>query len=139
MIICIVAVGFASMVSDTLQRVSITSSLTSTKQADPPYAALKVGRQEMFMMGFQIQSLDLSFQADLSSGPQYFSVAMILIEIRGGVFANRTRIELEPCTRQHWNMIPQFNYDAFGANLWLCLPMGMQLALQGSYISAVNK
>lgn len=73
-IICVIIAGFANMISDTLNRTSITSSLTTNKKSDPPYGALIPGNDSMFMFGLQILSFDLTFQADLTNGPQYFDV-----------------------------------------------------------------
>ncbi len=42
-IIIVIIVGFANMISDTLQRTSITSSLTINKQSDPPLALIHPG------------------------------------------------------------------------------------------------
>jgi hypothetical protein len=75
-IICVIAGGFFNMVLDTLDRSSISSSLTVTKQSSPPLATLVPGEDNMFMLGLSIQSTDLTFSADLNNGPQYFSVLM---------------------------------------------------------------
>ncbi len=66
------------MISDTLNRTSISSSLTTNKLSDPPFATLVPGNDTMFMFGLQIQSFDVTFQADLTNGPQYFYVETII-------------------------------------------------------------
>lgn len=67
------------MVGDTLKRIAITSSLVTQKLSDPPESALLSGKDGLFMLGFSIQSFDYSFEADLTNGPQYFSVSLNLI------------------------------------------------------------
>ena len=97
-IVCVIAGGFFNMILDTLDRVAITSSLITTKQSDPPLATLISSSEHMFMMGFSIQSIDLSYLCDLNHGPQYFSLQMKMIEINLGI-PTVTIIPLEPCTR----------------------------------------
>lgn len=97
-IVCVIAGGFFNMILDTLDRVAITSSLITTKQSDPPLATLIPSSEHMFMMGFSIQSIDLSYLCDLNHGPQYFSLQMKMIEINLGI-PTVTIIPLEPCTR----------------------------------------
>ena len=42
-IIVVIVIGFASMIADTLNRTSITSTLTTTKHSDPPLSTLVTG------------------------------------------------------------------------------------------------
>jgi hypothetical protein len=97
-IVCIIAGGFFNMVLDTLDRVTITSSLITKKQSDPPLATIVPSSDNMFMMGFSIHSLDLSYLADLNHGPQYFSLQMKMIQINFGV-PTITVVPLEACKR----------------------------------------
>jgi hypothetical protein len=94
----VILAGFANMIADTLNRTSITSSLTTNKQSDPPFATLVPGNDTMFMFGLQIISFDLSFQPDLNNGPQYFNVEMKIFSVQNGVFT-WTKAPLEQCTR----------------------------------------
>ena len=75
-IIAVIAGGFFNMVADTVNRVSITSSLVTNKQSNHPLFSLNPGKEDMFMLGLSIQSIDLSFLADLNKGPQYFTLQM---------------------------------------------------------------
>ena len=61
-IIITILVGFANMIITTLQRSQITSSKTVIKNSDPPLMSIKVEPQNNFMMGFEIQGIDLSVQ-----------------------------------------------------------------------------
>lgn len=96
-IICVVVVGFASMVADTLQRTTINSSMVTQKNSNPPLTTLKPGRDSMFMLGFSVQSLDLSFLADLNHGPQYFTITISTIKIVSGIVTYQTN-PLEKCS-----------------------------------------
>lgn len=138
-IVCVIAGGFFNMVLDTLDRVTITSSLITTKRSDPPLATLIPNSENMLMMGFSIQSIDLSYLVDLNHGPQYFSLQMKMIQINFGI-PTVTVVPLEPCTKEHWDMMPEFveGFDSFGVAGWQCLPLGLPLPLQGTYTSPVN-
>jgi hypothetical protein len=78
-IIGIITGGFFNMIMGTLDRTSITSSVVMTKQNNPPLATLIPSAENMFMLGFSIQSMDYQFYADLNNGPQHFTVATMLI------------------------------------------------------------
>jgi hypothetical protein len=138
-IICVIAGGFFNMIIDTLDRVTITSTLVTIKQSNPPLARLIPSSEHMFMMGLSIQSTDLSFLADLNHGPQYFSLRMKIIEINYGI-PTVTITPLETCTKEHWKIMPEFieGFDNFGVGGWLCLPLGLPISIQGTYTSPVN-
>jgi hypothetical protein len=78
-IIGVIAGGFFNMIVDTLNRTSITSSFTVTKQSDPPLATLVPGEDNMFMLGFQIQAYEASFTVDIVNGPLFFTVGMVVV------------------------------------------------------------
>jgi hypothetical protein len=67
------------MISETMKRETINSSLVTLKQSDPPLTSLVPGKEGMFMLALNVQSIDLSFQANLAEGPQYFSFQMAII------------------------------------------------------------
>ena len=83
-IIIVIVIGFASMITDTLNRTSITSSLTITKSADPPLSALTTGQENMFMFSVSIQSYDFMYLANLSDPIQYFDVRLSLYHFENG-------------------------------------------------------
>lgn len=91
------------------------------------------------MFSISIQSIDLSFLANLSDSKQYFDVQMNILYLEAGSGSVAT-VELQQCTQEHWSMVPEFasHFDGFGGSSWLCLPLGAELPIQGSYTSSVN-
>jgi hypothetical protein len=81
----VIVVGFANMIADTLSRVTITSSLLTLKRQDPLLSYLIPGNENMFMLGLSIQSLDLSYLANLVEEPQFFSLQMRIYQLNYGV------------------------------------------------------
>jgi hypothetical protein len=84
----------------------------------------------------------MSYLADFTKGPQYFTISMNIFELSNegrGMF-KRTKVPLEPCTRAHWEIDPQFLsvYDYLGADRWLCVPIGFPLPMQGALVSTVS-
>jgi hypothetical protein len=96
-IIVVIIVGFANMISNTLNRTSISSTLTTTKQSNPPLATLVPNKETMFMLGFEIQSLDLTYLANLTQTPQFFEVKTNIVEIKNGI-PKYTPVTLEQCS-----------------------------------------
>jgi hypothetical protein len=97
----------------------------------------------MFMMGFSIRSFDLTYTADLTKGPQYFTVSMTIIKAKKGSKQSfdRTVLPLEPCTKEHWKMIPQLEqvYSNFKVDNWVCVPIGFPLPIEGTLVSEINQ
>jgi hypothetical protein len=58
-IVAMVTIGFASMITDTLNRTAITSSLNIRKSNDPTYYDLKADPKSMFMFGVMLQPIDV--------------------------------------------------------------------------------
>lgn len=83
-IITVIIVGFASMIASTLNRSTITSTTTTVKQSTPPLATLVAGEENMFMFSVSIQSLDLTFLANLSAPTRYFDVEMNILKLVDG-------------------------------------------------------
>ena len=83
-IISVIIIGFASMIASTLNRSTITSTITTFKQSNPPLAMLVSGKENMFMFSVSIQSLDLTFLANLSASTQYFDVEMNILTLVSG-------------------------------------------------------
>lgn len=83
-IIIVIVIGFASMITDTLNRTSITSSKTTTKNSDPPLSTLTTGEENMLMFSLSIQSYDFMYVANLSDPIQYFDVRMYLYHFVDG-------------------------------------------------------
>ena len=75
-IVVMVIVGFANMISDTLNRTAITSSLNNEKSNNPPFYNLIANAENNFMFGINIQPMDVSFYVDLATGPRYFDIVM---------------------------------------------------------------
>lgn len=96
------------MIVDTLNRTQITSSLITTHYLDPPLATLIPGPDDMFMLGLSIRLFDLSYEVDLTNGTQYFNVIMTIAEVSKGSkeMFKTTFVPLEPCTKEHWKMVP---------------------------------
>lgn len=128
------------MISQTLNRTTIISTLTTIKQSDPPLTVLVPNKENMFMMGFSIQSIDITFLANLSATPKYFDVHLDIHEIINGMLIRKETVGLEQCTKEHWSMMPSFNegFDSFGISSWLCLPLNYPLTMQGTYSSPIN-
>lgn len=97
------------MISQTLNRTTIISTLSTIKQSDPPLTVLVPNKENMFMMGFSIQSIDITFLANLSATPKYFDVSLNIYEITSGMLTGHEAVGLEQCTREHWSMMPSFN------------------------------
>lgn len=83
------------MISQTLNRTTIISTLTTIKQSDPPRTVLVSNQENMFMMGLSIQSIDISFLANLSATPKYFDVHLNIIEITNGLVTGNDTVGLE--------------------------------------------
>lgn len=92
------------------------------------------------MFGITIQSNDLSFNADLGSGPRYFDITLTIIHTQNGAMAGITNVPMEGCTANHWSMLPDVaeRFDKLGGSKWLCPPMNFDLPLQGIYTSPEN-
>lgn len=105
-LIIAISIGFTSMISDTLNRTSITSNLTTKKQLDPSLSIFKTGSDDIFMFSLIIQSFDKSYTANLSQIPRIFSFTAGLLTLNNGKLAGMNKTKLEQCTLQHWNMIP---------------------------------
>ena len=106
-IIILVTVGFASMISDTFNRTAITASLNIAKSNDPTFFDLKANKQNMFMFGFKLQSMDLSHIFNLASGTRYFDIIFRNINVTNGAVSGIEHIDLVQCTDNHWSMLPE--------------------------------
>ena len=45
--------------------------------------------------------------------------------------------KLEPCTKDHWQSLPDIDklYDSVSMSTWLCMPMNISAVLNGTYSS----
>lgn len=138
-IISVIIIGFASMIASTLNRSTITSTITTVKQSNPPLATLIAGEENMFMFSVSIQSLDLTFLANLSAPVQYFDVEMNILKLVDG-WPSYEPVMLEQCSSKHWSMMPEFDshFDAFNGSSWLCIPLDYSLPIQGTYTSPIS-
>jgi uncharacterized membrane protein len=112
-----IVIGFANMISDTLNRTSIASTLQTIKQKDPALSVLTTNKNSMFMFGISVQTIDMAFTADLGSGSRFFDIYFIVTQTIYGALSNVNIIPLEKCTADHWYMLPHVaeSFDAIGA------------------------
>lgn len=80
-IIIFIVIGFASMISDTLNRTTIASSVQTIKQSDPTLSILKNNKEGMFMFGISVQSTDVSLNLDLSQEKRFFDLVVVLAKM----------------------------------------------------------
>ncbi len=137
-IVVLVTVGFMSMISDTFNRTAITASLDIAKSNDPTFYDLKASKQDMFMIGFKIQSMDLSQIFNLGSGPRYFDIIFRNINVTNGVLAGIQHLDLVQCTDEHWSMFPEIveKSEIYHYKNWLCPKLGQRIPIKGSYTSS---
>ena len=76
-IIFTVIAGFFSMISETINRTAISSSLNALINYDPSPYNLTTNADNMFMFGIQIQSNDLSLNYDFNGPRRYFDVTAL--------------------------------------------------------------
>lgn len=76
-IIVTVISGFFSMISETINKTAITSSVNVLTMSDPPATNLIANEEKMFMFGIQIQSTDLSFNYDFNGPRRYFDIVAV--------------------------------------------------------------
>lgn len=84
-IIVTVISGFFSMISETINRTAITSTVNALTTSNPPAINLTANADNMFMFGIQIQSTDLSFFYDINGPRRYFDVTAIQIALNYGI------------------------------------------------------
>jgi len=99
------SVTFFNMIIDTFHKVVITS-ITDTTQADTP-SSLYISTQnnaEKFMLGVEV------FQFNLNTGPRYFDVFLRNSFMKLAVVSNESiYYNLEPCTKSHWQYLPDID------------------------------
>lgn len=112
------------MISDTLNRIAITSNLQTVKQNDPPLSVMKANKEGKFMFGLTIQSNDLGYNAELGTGPRYFDVGLAIIKTENGAMGGMTFLSMEQCTADHWSMLPDIvdRFESIQGSKWLCPP-----------------
>ena len=121
-IILTVIAGLFSMISETLNRTAITSSLNVITSSDPTAYNLTSNADSMFMFGIQIQSTDLTFFYDMNGPMRYFDVTVVSGALKYGVIESVDSIKMVQCTDEHWKMIPELvkNKNLLLYNTWLC-------------------
>lgn len=98
-IIITIVIGFTSMIGQTLNKSSFTTSLTVEKKPDPSATLMTASPDRMFMFGIEI------WRHNLNEGKRYFDIkAMLYTEEYG--WAVTTDLTLVPCTREHWTSFP---------------------------------
>jgi len=137
-LVAMVIAGFLSMITETLHKTAISSTLSEYKSTDPPFYNLTTDPKSNFMFGILIQSRDLSFNVDLNNGPRYFDVSLLVYDIQYSNLSTITTIPLVACTDDHWRTMPQMieRSDLYDYKSWLCPKIGQTLPLQGSFSSA---
>ena len=84
-IIFTVIAGFFSMISETIHKTAITSSLNSLINSSPSAYNLTTNVDNMFMFGVQIQSTNLLFSYDFNGPRRYFDIMAQQFVLRFGV------------------------------------------------------
>jgi len=137
-LVAMVIAGFLSMISETLNKTAISSTLSEYKSSDPPFYNLTTDPKSNFMFGILIQPKDMSFNVDLNNGPRYFDVSLLVYSVQYSVVNNITGVPLVACTDDHWSMMPEMieRADLYDYKSWLCPKIGQTLPLQGSFSSA---
>ena len=76
---------------------------------------------------------------DLNKGAQIFDVVLKQVLVENGILTYRKQLELEPCTRQHWQMDPVTisKDDEMGIDSWQCLKLNGGVNFTGMYGSSV--
>jgi len=97
-IIIMVITGFFSMITETINRTAIDSTVNVIKSNNPPAFNLTANAESMFMLGVQIESQDLSFYYNMSGDRRYFDVFVMQYTIQYGVITNQTLIPMVSCT-----------------------------------------
>ena len=82
-----VIVGFANMITDTLNKTAITSSLNIEKSNNPTLYNLITNADNNFMFGINIQPMDVSFYVNLATGPRYFDIIIRTLHFQNGLLA----------------------------------------------------
>ena len=77
--------GFFSMISETINRTAITSTVNALTTSNPPAYNLTANTDNMFMFGIQIQSTDLSFFYDINGPRRYFDVTVVHFALNYGI------------------------------------------------------
>ena len=120
-----------SMISDTFNKLVITSNQDTTQAKQPtPLFLQTTDNASHFMLGVEILNLDLT------EGPRYFDV-VLKNSYRSGVDELNSTVyyTMQPCKKQHWQGIPNISsiYDKIEMNKWLCMPMNISAVVQGKY------
>lgn len=138
-IIIMVITGFFSMITETINRTAIDSTVNVIKSNNPPAFNLTANAESMFMLGVQIESQDLSFYYNMSGDRRYFDVFVMQYTIQYGVITNQTLIPMVSCTDQHWSILPDLvaNKDLLLYDTWLCPHINQQFLLQGGFFSNI--
>lgn len=69
------------MISETINRTAISYTLNAKATGDPTGYNLTVNKENMFMFGVQIQSMDLSFFYDFNAPKRYFDLKVEQLEL----------------------------------------------------------
>jgi hypothetical protein len=91
---------FYNKVIDTLNKVLITSSYSTSNANDPLPFNISTIDKGPFMFGAEL------FQHDLNQGKRYFDIVLISSINTLDETINTTQYQLEPCTVGHWNGYP---------------------------------
>lgn len=62
------------MISQTLNKTAITSSLNARIESNPSAYNLTINAENMIMFGIQLQSVDLAFNYDFNGPRRYFDL-----------------------------------------------------------------
>jgi hypothetical protein len=97
-IILTVIAGFFSMISETVNRTAITSSLNVVTSSNPTAYNLTNNADNMFMFGLQIRSYDLKFFYDMNAPRRYFNIEMVSAALNYRRVDSIKRMNLVACT-----------------------------------------
>jgi hypothetical protein len=97
-IILTVIAGFFSMISETVNRTAITSSLNVVTSSNPTAYNLTNNADSMFMFGVNIRSYDQQFFYDMTAARRYFNIDVLSLGLNYGVIESFKPMNLVPCT-----------------------------------------
>lgn len=84
-IVIVVIAGFFNMISETINRTAISYTLNSEATGDPTACNLITNKDNMFMFGAQIQSMNLTYFYNFNEPRRYFDLVVEQMVLEYGI------------------------------------------------------
>ena len=128
---------FSTMVLNTFNKLIITAYQDTTQPHEPqPIYLSTTDNAQNFMIGVEVSGFDLN------TGSRYFDVIMRnsfrkSFMVDGQEDPDSVVYDLQPCTLNHWQSLPNISatFDKINMNRWLCMPVNATPVLMGKYSS----